>query len=182
MDLFVLLNRVGMVLGFVSFWLAAPEIIGEEKLRAWEASLVEKPLKHVIGGLEFTKPIIGVFMCGGVFVFLGLMFWTTLRDFNWHTLTTGDTTSTPGIKTAEKYAYNAFGIGLAAFVLGHLIWGTQELIAKLLISLANDARFRRRSLTVGACLFILSFIMQFASTFAPPPEQAKQTSQASMKQ
>ena len=33
------LNRVGLILDFLSFWLAAPEILGEDRLRAVEATL-----------------------------------------------------------------------------------------------------------------------------------------------
>lgn len=38
------LNRIGLLLGFFSFWLAAPEFIGEERLRGWE--------KRFAAGLE----------------------------------------------------------------------------------------------------------------------------------
>src|SRR5215470_3595367 len=33
------LNRAGLIIGFISFWFAAPELIGEPRLKAWEAAL-----------------------------------------------------------------------------------------------------------------------------------------------
>ena len=33
------LNRVGLVLGFLSFWFAAPEFIGEQRLKIWERTI-----------------------------------------------------------------------------------------------------------------------------------------------
>src|SRR5437762_914160 len=32
-------NRIGMILGFLSFWFAAPEFIGEKRLQSWESAL-----------------------------------------------------------------------------------------------------------------------------------------------
>jgi hypothetical protein len=40
------LNRIGMILEFLSFWLAAPEILGEERLLRLER-YVEKPLEWI---------------------------------------------------------------------------------------------------------------------------------------
>src|SRR5438105_7240062 len=37
--------RAGLVLGFVSFWFAAPEFIGQERLQKWEAELGKGLLK-----------------------------------------------------------------------------------------------------------------------------------------
>lgn len=33
------LNRIGLVVGFLSFWFAAPEFIGEQRLKSWEQIL-----------------------------------------------------------------------------------------------------------------------------------------------
>jgi hypothetical protein len=33
------LNRIGLILGFASFWFAAPEFIGEQRLKEWEEGL-----------------------------------------------------------------------------------------------------------------------------------------------
>lgn len=35
------LNRVGLILGFVSFWFAAPEFIGEPRLKSWETKMAK---------------------------------------------------------------------------------------------------------------------------------------------
>jgi hypothetical protein len=55
-DLSDWLNRIGLILGFFSFWLAAPEFIGEERLRSWEKRLgkliaVGFPLMVTVAGL-----------------------------------------------------------------------------------------------------------------------------------
>jgi hypothetical protein len=36
-----ILNRVGLSVGFVAFWFAAPEFIGETRLRAWEQDIAK---------------------------------------------------------------------------------------------------------------------------------------------
>jgi hypothetical protein len=79
------LNRIGLILGFLSFWFAAPEFIGEERLKSWEQSAA-RTLSFVVFVLElfagsiligstllrfvYDKWIIGVPMfIGWVFVF-----------------------------------------------------------------------------------------------------------------
>jgi hypothetical protein len=49
-DLVKVLNLLGVVLEFLSFWFAAPEILGEERLRALERGL-EKGMKQLPNAL-----------------------------------------------------------------------------------------------------------------------------------
>lgn len=60
------LNRIGIILEFLSFWLAAPEILGEERLRALERG-VERGLEKQLPRALTLMWLVGTFL--GVAVF-----------------------------------------------------------------------------------------------------------------
>ncbi len=39
------LHRVGMILNFLSFWFAAPELLGEDRMKKWEGYGVERVVR-----------------------------------------------------------------------------------------------------------------------------------------
>jgi hypothetical protein len=153
--LFEWANRAGIILGFLSFWFAAPEFIGEERLKAWERSL-ERVLRGSIPlALGLT---IG---CGVVFLAFvcGIAAWTLLSGI------------LPLLSSVEKHVLSLLFI--ASFMLGLWVghdaadWGTRRIVRPLLARLAEDEAIRRRCLMFGALLFILGTALQLFATFEP---------------
>jgi hypothetical protein len=150
-------NRGGIMLEFLSFWFAAPEILGEERLRALERK-VERGIRVLSNRPRW--------MTLGVAVAVGMVL-----------VRLGD----PMIRCIES-AVSAVAsrvVGKVAgdilvFVLGAVLgWVWQALMPKLqdrvlsplLKILADDERIRQRSLAVGAVLFVVGFLLQFVATF-----------------
>jgi hypothetical protein len=133
-------NRVGMLLGFVAFWFAAPELIGEQRLLRWE-HLAEQGVRLIPKGFEKVPTILGL---------LGFVGSRLVED--------------------ERGALFLMAFALVSVVPLTILQVVFErsLGPWLLRVLAHDERIRARSLFLGAALFTLSFILQFASTFQAP--------------
>jgi uncharacterized membrane protein YozB (DUF420 family) len=139
-----LLNRIGMALGFLSFWLVAPEFIGEERLRSWEQALATGLLKAP----KALKWSLAVMTLAAVVVYVvrSLSTWPPIRFPDvpqWWVLVLALTSAT--MLTAEV------------------------LITPIVSRLANDNRVRQSALLLGAALFTISFLLQFIATFQTGP-------------
>src|SRR5690348_2516652 len=55
MDLFVAMNRAGIILNFISFWFVAPEVLGEERMHK-----IVREFEGFIFYILSAFPIIGV--------------------------------------------------------------------------------------------------------------------------
>jgi hypothetical protein len=142
------LNRLGMLLGFVSFWLVAPEFIGEERLRRWEVMLEQ--------GLRFFPTAFHVLLVLSPFVVVGIAVRLESR----------------GALTRSETSWIVCSL-MVLYLVGW--WFSvrleKKLIPALLHRLAEDEQIRARSLILGAWLFGASFLLQFGATFQaqPPP-------------
>jgi hypothetical protein len=169
----VIVNRWALVLGFVSFWLVAPEILGEARLRRWEANLA-------LGVQRFPRAAIMsivVLSCVAALVWTQIEIWPTyslpesqyLREF------------------LRRAAHALMAIAVFGFIANlvclFLEWLEHHLIPPLL------RFFRTRCLSAGAALFVLSMGLQFAATLqtqtpntapsGPPHAAARAPSSAS---
>jgi hypothetical protein len=142
-----LLNRIGMVLGFLSFWLIAPELIGEHRLQSWERSFAK-----TLSWLVYIGALLAVIVLE--FIVYAFIYYIVVYLIR----------SSRGAALIEALPDTLVGI---FFVVA--VWLFADLydpLAERLVSrLANDARVRRRALLFGAALFIVAFLLEFAATF-----------------
>ncbi|MGA9350232.1 MAG: hypothetical protein WBW48_15725 [Anaerolineae bacterium] len=155
-------NRVGIVLEFLSFWLAAPEILGEERLRK-----LEWWAEQGIRAVGCVAPLV---------MALGTVMLLSMKDL-W---IRGAQTVTHFVEAIVQRVGVALSAGtlrilatvlmlaswvLLLWILGKLLEKFYDAVSFLLRILADDARVRQRSLAVGAVLFVVGFLLQFIATF-----------------
>ena len=142
----VVLNRVGLSIGFLSFWFAAPEFIGEERLGRWEQN-VAKALWKFNRLPQTLKAICLVLPFFAVYSFLAsLHHWTGVFG--------------PTRSRWDPFSKEALGAVMAA--IATMIAANLDSIIQ---PLANDSKVRQRALFIGAVLFTLSFVLQFVATY-----------------
>jgi hypothetical protein len=143
-NLAVWLTRIGILFELLSFWFAAPELLGEKRLRAIEMRL-EKPLWHW-RRLSLMKRTDLLFLLGGLTVFTFGMF---LGKLPWPLPIV-----IPGL------------LGLLVIIVGTIAEIVMTTLATYLLhQMINDENIRQRSLLAGAVLFVLGTILQFLGTF-----------------
>ncbi len=142
------LNRIGLLFDFISFWLVAPEILGEERLRKLE-NIIENGIRGC--GAISTLLITGLLIVLGSYL-LGSI-----------------STQTNKFNNLMSYVLFCPGLFLLLFLINlvrttadNVIWRTAKRVLNLL---ADDSQIRQRSLTVGVVFYILGFIIQFWSSF-----------------
>src|SRR5437016_3477192 len=113
-------NRVGLTLGFLAFWFAAPEFIGETRLRKWEQALGKSLLKLPFIG-KATMAITFTYIIG-------------LYAYRW--IASGRRGTLPVISPAQL---TTLGIVAGTALLF-------EYFRPLVSKLANHERVRQRSL------------------------------------
>jgi MFS family permease len=135
---------------FVSFFLAAPEILEEKRLKAIERWLVQK----VEGG---APGVIG-YIC----MFLGMVVAAGILDVVAAVFRISTTTPLPLLG----------GIAVAILFLSGLLFGgtlgdqvSRKMLIPRLHRLAEDPQGRRRWLVLGAVLFLVAKLLQFFATF-----------------
>ena len=150
------LNRIGMILGFVSFWLVAPEFIGEERLKRWEerleAFIARVPAQF---GCLFGL-FMGLMTMGLLLSLLQPLFPRRYDPIPWNR---------PSTPAPWEMLALLFSGGVGLFIGWQSSRVMQWLVRPILSRLANDDRIRDRWFWVGVCLFVLSFVFQFVSTF-----------------
>jgi hypothetical protein len=137
------LNRVGIVLGFASFWFAAPEFIGEQRLKEWEEGLGS--------GLRRLSIVLNaafVFVTCGLIVFF---FYSGVREGRF-------------FPKQRPSIYWVILLDALLFASSYL----DKHLKSILAFLSNDGQRRKRALLLGALLFTVSTILQLAATFAAP--------------
>jgi hypothetical protein len=137
-----LLNRIGMGLSFVSFWLVTPEFIGEVYLRTWEKALADF-LSGMGPALKRTLYMFG----GSCAAVVAIRFLE--KELTGHMLI-------PSLPQGWPVAL----MGLAGLSL--LI---EQFGPPLVRKLAIDGNVRRRFLLVGAFLFTVASVLQFWATY-----------------
>jgi hypothetical protein len=131
------LNRLGLLFGFLSFWFAAPEFLGEERLRSWEQSLVSG-----LGKLKFAMLYGFLALSGIAFVVLGI---NAVRENG----------------SVAVSVWVAGGLFLTMILVVILFSAMERIVSRL----AHDSEVRQTSLFVGAMLFTASFVLQLIATF-----------------
>ncbi len=137
------LNRIGLILGFASFWFAAPEFIGEQRLKEWEAGL-GSGLRNLSIVLNTAFVLV---TCGLIVFFV----YSAAREGRFF----------------PKQRPSFFWV----ILLDALLFASSYLdkhLKSLLAFLSNDGERRKHALLLGALLFTISTILQLAATFAAP--------------
>jgi len=130
-------NRVGIVLEFLSFWFAAPEILGEERLRKLE--------RRVEKGVIVLPEVL--FVVGVAVMFLIIIPLTLNERISW------------SVATLMIVVVSVLVLLLLPLAMQGVV------IPPLLRILADDERIRQRSRAVGAVLFVVGILLELIATF-----------------
>jgi hypothetical protein len=141
------LNILGLVLQFIAFWLAAPELLGVEALKRFEAGLVK-----IISQLP-----------GLLFGFLGFSVGLGLGIYGFYTGMQGErenVISSMYITIGIMVAYVLFMV----FFYKRLQVYLQRKVAEPLIEkLINNNQTRKAALILGALFFTVGFLAQLVA-------------------
>ncbi len=151
-ELSLLINRIGLILGFLSFWFVTPELLGEERLR-----LIHKKIK---GSLFESSLVIFTLLVMAMVLFYILKTPFYILQFVLMLDLPQD---------ARRSVAGNLGIITTAICPIFLMF----IISKVIVSirgslfqiLADSKQIRRNSLIFGAILFVIGFILQFAGTY-----------------
>jgi ABC-type amino acid transport system permease subunit len=143
------INAAGMLLQFLAFWFAAPELLGEKRLRSFE-----KGLKNLISYLPMILILLVIAVYGLTFGIGGII--------------KGIHASAEGIEASSLTSYylvlSACTILYMVFILFFRRihnWLERKVATPLSNHLINDQSARRSALILGAFLFTIGFICQF---------------------
>jgi hypothetical protein len=146
------LNRVGLILGFLSFWFAAPEFIGVERLRKWEYVLAKVISKFPLKGVPI---FMASFYAGILAIAFFFDFADRMSDFVYNFV---------GSRQVSLVFFFVLLLAIpvaVVIVLRRLLNMLPTIVSKL----ANDANVRQTALFIGAVLFTVSFLLQLIGTF-----------------
>lgn len=130
-------DRIGLFLQFLSFWLVAPEFLGDHRI-----NLVRKAASHVLQAFLFFPIGITLGVIGGAWVF-------RLLDESLH-----------------SYLRALIGAGILLAVLFSIYRAIRtDVVQRLLERLEDNHAFRTTLAWMGALLFTVGFILQFVATF-----------------
>lgn len=143
-------NALGLTLQFISFWFAAPELLGEQTLKRMEAGL-----KKLIAKIPVI--VVLLFCCGYGLTF-GIM-----------GMVRGIKAGKEGIATHEYYSFIAV---LVLSTLAYLVfifnykainhWLETRIAQPLTQQLIHNNETRNNALIIGAFLFSVGFLLQLA--------------------
>ncbi len=142
-------NAIGLLLQFIAFWLAAPELLGELTLRRFE-----KGLKKLVTLLPMIIIWVVILGYGVTSLILSL-----LKGFD----------AAKNGTTAESLTlfYIKLGVATIAYFVFMFFYkrikkGLETKLAQPLVEkLINNTETRKQSLILGAILFSLGFMLQF---------------------
>jgi hypothetical protein len=143
------INLIGLTLQFLAFWFAAPELLGEQAMRKFEAGL-----KRLISAL----PIIIIFLVIALYAIgtAGYGIYTGLKG------------AESGMDDSAFMSYMltlgvVFAIYLPFVFLYKRIqdWLKKKIANRLIDGLIARSEVRKQALIIGALLFSLGFLMQF---------------------
>jgi len=182
-------NRVGIALEFLSFWFAAPEILGKRRLRAmerkverviralplallmsffWTAMVVLTVWFGILWGWRMLLVALAVvlaigavlkIMLGQALLFLVLLEWELVMMVGVSWKLIVESPWSSVTLLLLLVFMMAMGGGMLVHIYG------AKVVQPLLRLLADDARIRQRSLAVGAVLFVVGFLLQLIATF-----------------
>lgn len=145
-------TRIGLICDFLAFFLAAPEILGEERIRK-----IQNTLRRSLVFFSFALFIFSIINTFGL-----LVFWIIIPVSN--TVTAAIALSpmllnSPVAPTEFIKVYLILGVG-GAF----LSWIPLK-VMNVVENLGSNARFRRQLLNLGVLLFIFGAAAQLIGTF-----------------
>ncbi len=136
------IDRVGLLLNFLAFCFAAPELLGEQRLKAWRRQLERWSMAIVI------------------------LVWFLLLSFLWvgfsDLIPDEMVDMMPTIWLISTTTVLSVASALPLIVPGGVL---SRIVRPMMQQLADDAQARQRSLAAGAILFVLGFVSQLAASF-----------------
>jgi hypothetical protein len=154
-------ERIAMVLEFLSFWFAAPELLGKAILKEWE-----NRLKSGIAAI----PKIFVYIATIVWILLWLF--TVLcvlryADLNLPRESGKRWVDEHWLASRALFGGVTGGFFLALYFLRARVrrFAVEKVVKPLLHKFADDSRARQRALALGAALFVTAFILKFIISF-----------------
>lgn len=144
------LNILGLILQFLSFWLAAPELLGAATLKRFESGLIK---------IASRVPSIALGIIGLIFG-IGMATYGTYTGMNAAEGDSGDPFQTMMIILAISIAYMIY-----VFIFYKRIQRFLERVfAKPMINmLITNNESRKVSLIIGAVLFTIGFLCQLTA-------------------
>jgi hypothetical protein len=143
-------NALGLTFQFISFWFAAPELLGEQTLKRMESGL-----KTLITKIPVI--LVMLFCCG-----YGL-------TFSVMGIVKGLNASKEGITASEYYSFMAvLTISLMIYLLFIIYykrinrWLENSIAQPLTQRLIHNNEARQNALLIGAALFSIGFLLQLA--------------------
>lgn len=152
------LSVTSLILQYASFWLAAPEILGEKRMHSLErglaATVVAVPRFVIIFGGWIPAFVGSTLIVAKIYNHFGLLplFQRGSSRSLWLDSFLGL------LLLVAAYGSAWLAINIAGNVAN---WATAPLIRKL----ANDSPFRERCLIVGAIIFTIALILQLLVVF-----------------
>lgn len=137
------LNRIGLILNFVSFWLAAPEILGEERLKTLYRT-----------GLKSVPFIAGFFIFYLYILLIGLPVIYIIQHFK--------DTNVAKYTLLAGFILMFVGLPLSGYLRNRI---DRWLQSSLFLELVDNYLLRRRLLFLGGIFFVTGFVLQFVATF-----------------
>jgi hypothetical protein len=136
------IDRVGLVVNFLAFCLAAPELLGEERLKAWGRQLERWSMAIV------------------------LMVWFLLLSFLWvgfsDLIPDEVVEMMPTIWLVSTTAVLSVVSALPLIIPGGV---HKRIVQPMMRQLAEDGHARQRFFVAGAILFVLGFLLQLLAAF-----------------
>lgn len=146
----------GMFLQFISFWLAAPEIMGDGALKR-----LNQFLKNMVSNFSLIIITLLIAAYGVTFFINGIV---TGMKASEGTLTSNQTNSYFISLTVGTIAYMFFMFRYKKIRL----WLDEKIAVPLVNKFTFDERFRRNSLLTGALLFTFGFLIQIIILLIQP--------------
>ena len=145
------INVIGLIFQFISFWFAAPELLGSSTLKRFESFL------HKLIAKAPLIILIAIILSYGLTFFISGIY----KAYQ---------SQTTGISKSEMYNYFIIlGIGTFLYILLMIFykriktWLDVKFATPLLKNLIENNHARSIALIIGAILFTLGFIMQLVA-------------------
>ena len=143
------LNALGLLLQFLSFWFAAPELLGTSALKRFEIAL-----RKFLAFIPLLIVMVVIAGYGVSFTIIGFI--------------KGMDAAENGMETSEMYSYMAvfFSATIAYFIFmyyykGIKKWLDVKVAKPLSEKLVHSNETRSTALAIGAVLFTIGFLLQF---------------------
>ena len=152
------LNRIGIVLCFFSFWFAAPEIFGEQKLKEWETHSKQRlertqaQMPSIVNRIELFVAYTGVIIAFVFWIIFAIAVKVDLKILP--------------VPTSPFNGYLIFGLLVLLLPITiKVLPVVSKIPSRWLQFLAGSSAFRRLFLIISAHFFVIGTAMQFFATF-----------------